>query len=109
MGSNFEIGLQFVLRPREWQYLLRFERVIGEGEFQFYASYHSDTRELFTGCFTSPVRLDQRQGSAIFASVTVSGLPVGGFDAANDEAYLDAFEGFGNDVCRFDHEVRDLT
>ncbi len=108
VGSQFEMRLQFVLKPREWEYLLRFERAVAELDFQFRASYHSDKRELFTGCFTSPVALSNRQGSTIFAAVTVSALPNEGFDAANDEAFLDAFEAHHGNVIRLAFVIKDL-
>lgn len=109
VNSNFDVGLDFVLQPKAWEYLLRFERLVGEAEFMFHASYHSDKRELFTGCFTSPVALRSRQGSTIFASVSVSALPNEGFSPANDGAYLDAFEAHKDDVCRLEFETRGLT
>lgn len=97
VNSHFSLRLSFVLKPLDWQYLLRFERVVGSESFQFYASYHSDKRELFTGCFTSPVALDSRSGRLIFASVTASALPDVIFDPANDETYLNLYEQLRND------------
>ena len=109
VNSHFSMRLSFVMQPPDWEYLLRFERSVGSGSFQFYASYHSDKKELFTGCFTSPVALESRAGSSIFASATVSALPDVIFNPANDEAYLDIYEQYRGNPKRLAAETDSLS